>query len=133
MHCPHASPLGDGQCGSNNKSEGKFGNCESYCALYEAGCSTRFIAEFGAAGDPRARCSAECATVFAETGADTQSAAFQKFRYTAKSATSQPDSLACHAYFAVKALGESAKREDADVAKVAGFCNKVPTGSACGP
>lgn len=131
MHCPHASPMGDGQCGPNEANDVRFGNCDSFCKLYAAGCSTRFQTEFGATGDPEINCRTACASVFADIGADTQKPAFQKYRYATSTATKEGNSLTCHTFFAVKALAELAKT-DKDLAKVVALCGEVPTDVECG-
>jgi hypothetical protein len=46
-HCPHAGPGGAGVCGDD---------CESYCKLFQAACSTEFTANFTGMDDCQMKC-----------------------------------------------------------------------------
>jgi len=57
-HCPHTGPGGDGHCGSSAMPDsGSTGNCESYCTLLAAACTT----DFNAAFKDQAACAVACA------------------------------------------------------------------------
>jgi hypothetical protein len=81
-HCAHASPAGDGHCGTDN--------CEAYCGLAEAKCGERFASEFGSSAACLAACS-EWPGAAPESG------------YTVATAA-EGDSVACRIYYASHAL-----------------------------
>lgn len=59
-HCSHAGPSGDGHCGpATQPSTGSTGNCEAYCRLLEAACSTEFSSRYA----DQSACIADCVDV----------------------------------------------------------------------
>lgn len=94
-HCDHASPTGDGNCGTYRLDEdGITGNCESYCRYFEAGCSAEFVeAGFDGVQD----CAETCAGEFSGRGAERNSF------YSVETARDE-DGLQCRVFYAVKAL-----------------------------
>lgn len=108
-HCDHASPTGDGHCGTYGPDDSFTGNCESYCMLLEAGCQTDFDGLFTSIEE----CAVSCSADFADRGA-----ANDTF-YEEANATSS-DSLQCRSYYSVKA-----------VAGDAAACAKALPGGTC--
>ncbi len=96
VHCDHASPAGDGTCGTYNDDDEKTGNCESYCLLYRSGCNEEFAATF----DDADACESACINDFAGNGAESGSF------YTVDTATDS-DGLQCRIYYSVKAIAGS--------------------------
>lgn len=91
IHCDHAGPTGDGQCGSTSSDSG---NCFSYCTFLQSGCTTEFDASFGSVEE----CQSSCTADFAGRGAANVS------QYRVSEATEE-DGLQCRVHYAVKALG----------------------------
>lgn len=58
VHCYHAGPLGDGHCGHDDPDTNFKSNCESYCRILKAACSSDFDDAFA---DQEA-CQADCAS-----------------------------------------------------------------------
>lgn len=94
-HCDHASPTGDGNCGTYDLDEdGITGNCESYCRYLEAGCGAEFVdAGFSDVQD----CAETCAGEFTGRGAERNS-------FYAVETARDEDGLQCRTFYAVKAL-----------------------------
>jgi hypothetical protein len=98
VHCPHAGPTGEGQCGTDADAV-TTANCRNYCLLLEAGCS-----EFETVWtftDLEA-CEVACGSELAGKGAETASPG-----YSLASAASG-DTLRCRARHAVKAVAAAA-------------------------
>lgn len=90
-HCSHAGPLGDGHCGLDQGAV--FGNCESYCAVLEAGCKADFSGKFASQSD----CIKDCASL---------NGAAKDQGYDVTSAGSG-DSVQCRTLHASRAFGDA--------------------------
>ena len=84
LHCHHAGPAGDGQCG---------GDCESFCALNEAICG------YGASGTAQFADQAACMTACGKMDMTT--------KYDASATSATDNSFACHMYHLTAAAGDA--------------------------
>lgn len=109
-HCRHASPTGDGTCGTYSASDEKLGNCESYCLLVEAACWEDPAYPFPSREDCENTCEAELANKGAKAGSN----------YTVATAESG-DTLQCRTLHAVRALE----------AKATDLCDAAYGGDPC--
>lgn len=103
-HCPHAGPGGDGTC-----SDPKTANCQSYCILLEAGCSSVFSTRYpGGQSD----CLQACKNT---PGAD----AGQLYSTDTSSGTTKhvPSQMACYLQLVSAAIVDQAPSECPDLTK----------------
>jgi hypothetical protein len=106
-HCLHASPTGDGHCGTEN--------CTGYCRLLQAGCGDRFATEFGVAAGTAdgglSTCVSSCMTLDG-SGRDEFALPPGVPRY-ALNPPPTGNTLLCRAYHAVEALTDPASHCEA--------------------
>lgn len=94
VHCPHAGPTGEGQCGLDEDAV-TTANCHNYCLLLEAGCGE--FEEVWTFADLEA-CEVACGNELAGKGAETTSPGYSLAR------AESGDTLHCRARQAVKAV-----------------------------
>lgn len=112
-HCLHASPTGDGHCGTEN--------CTGHCRILQRACPGEFAAKYPVA----TACDAECAGL---SGARRDQFALPpvgSVRYTVEPAPTG-NTLMCRAFHAVEAL--TAPAEESRVM----HCTAALGGGACG-
>lgn len=99
VHCPHSGPLGDGHCGHDDPDKDFKSNCESYCQILEAACTS----EFDDAFDNQRDCQADCASQPKSFKADADS------RYTVASGEEENADLHCRTLHLARAFDDDSE------------------------